>query len=235
MGLQLFVHALRMVFGNLEAALRISALLVAAQIVLAMALGSGGVTAAMLGAIAQIVLGLWIAVAWHRHILLEEQPAGVLPRLDLPALGRYALAALILGVVLMVVAIPFVFLTGIVAMPLAMGGSPVLATIIGFMTLWLPVTYVSLRLAPVLPSAAVGARVPLTEAWYATGTGGAALMNLALICALAGLAVSLPALMVSDGPLAVVLSVIANWLVLMVGTSLMTTIHGHYVQGRPLG
>ena len=238
MALRLFLHALRMVTGNLGAALRISALLVAVQLLLALSAGQSApdampTGAQMLSGLAQLAISLWIAVAWHRHILLEETPGAALPRLDGGALGRYAIAALILTVILVTVAVPFVFLTGLLVVPFMLGGAPVAGVVVGFIAIWLPVTYVSLRLAPILVSAAVGQRMAVREAWYATGTGGGALLGLSMIGAAAGLLVSLPG-MLGTGPLAMALGVVGNWLVLMVGTSLLTTIHGHYVQGRDL-
>lgn len=238
MGLQLFMHALRMVLGNMSAALRVSGLLVLLQLAVLLWLDRpdpSGLPSAgsMLGGLIQFLISLWIAVAWHRFILLEEQPGSALPRFDSRANGRYVVAVLIMMVILFLVAIPFVFLSGLLAMPFMMADSPLLGIAVGFIVIWLPVTYVSLRIAPILPSAAVGDRLPLKEAWYATGAGGGALVVLALISAFAAMAVSLPA-MLTVGFASIMMGVIANWLVLMVGTSLMTTIHGHYVQGRAL-
>ncbi len=96
LAVKILKHSIRQVFDNLGAALRISALIYAVDVVMKLtligpmfydqkALGRsfisstfrwGNVTLTM--AIA-VLAGLWIAVGWHRFILRSEEPGAVLP------------------------------------------------------------------------------------------------------------------------------------------------------------
>lgn len=257
-GIAILIHAIRMVLGNLGPTLRISGLLMAVQFALAMVLGlqAGFVEGAMLhqprpingagpsaGALilglVQGVSALWIAVAWHRFVLIEERGGGVLPPFVGGAMLSYLWAAILLGLVLILVSIPFMALAWLISAPLMMGpsmGAMALGGLIFVLLIGLPIAYVSFRLSPILPSAATGQRIAMSEAWYATGTGGAAFVVLALACAAAAWIVNLPVAFLRQGSefLAFLWAFAAQWAILMVGVSLLTTIYGHYVEKREL-
>ncbi|KPQ06933.1 MAG: hypothetical protein HLUCCA12_08150 [Rhodobacteraceae bacterium HLUCCA12] len=255
-GLSILIHAIGMVTGNLGAALRISAVLMAIQFVLAIVLGvqflytgedttelmmSGQYPYASTGLmfVIQAVSTLWIAVAWHRFILREEVPGGALPAFNGAAILSYVWAGIIFVLILVVVAIPFGILGGLIAGPLMSTGSTAGLTIGGtllFLVLWLPVTYVSYRISPILPAAAVQEPIPLKEAWYATGTSGAAFVVLAIVSVLAVWVINLPAFLLAglSSLLAFVWSFAVQWAVLLVGVSVLTTIYGHFVEKRAL-
>ena len=102
-GWQIFVHALRMVFGNFKQVLQITIgpalIAVAAMIVMALMtrgssepvyygaegpppdLGGGLVLPVLVAFLIVFAIFLWVAVAWHRYVLLEEYPNGLLPTL----------------------------------------------------------------------------------------------------------------------------------------------------------
>lgn len=255
-GLSILLHAIGMITSNLNAALRISGVLMGVQFILAILLGVqfmylGTDTSAMMMAgtypyasaglmvIIQAVTALWIAVAWHRFVLREEQPGAALPTFNSAAILSYLWAGVIFVLVLIVVAIPFGILAGLIAAPLMASpatGSATLSGLILFFVLWLPVTYISYRISPILPSAALQERVPLKEAWYATGTSGAAFVVLAVASVLAVWAINLPVMLLGRASsfLAFVWAFAAQWAVLLVGVSVLTTIYGHYVEKRAL-
>lgn len=255
-GLSILVHAISMVTSNLNAALRISAVLMAVQFVLALLLGvqflyMGTDTTDMIMSgtypygraglvlIIQAVSTLWIAVAWHRFILREEQPGAALPDFNGAAILSYVWAGVIFVLVLIVVAIPFGMLAGLLAAPLMTspsGGGATISGLILFLVLWLPVTYISYRISPILPSAALQERIALKEAWYATGTSGTAFVGLAVASVLAVWAANLPVVLLAQvsGFLAFVWAFAVQWAVLLVGVSVLTTIYGHYVERRAL-
>ncbi len=255
-GLSILLHAIGMVTSNLNAALRISAVLMGVQFVLAILLGvqflyTGADTTNMImsGAypygsaglmvIIQAVSALWIAVAWHRFVLREEEPGAALPVFNSAAILSYLWAGIIFVLVLIVVAIPFGILAGMLAAPLMASpttGSATVSGLILFLVLWLPVTYISYRLSPILPSAALQERMPLKEAWYATGASGAAFVVLAVASVLAAWVINLPVMLLAQIStfLAFVWAFAAQWAVLLVGVSVLTTIYGHYVEKRAL-
>lgn len=255
-GLSILLHAIGMVTSNLSAALRISAVLMGVQFVLAILLGVqfmylGVDTSAMMMSgsypygssglmlIIQAASSLWIAVAWHRFILREEQPGAALPNFNGAAILSYLWAGIIFVLVIMVVAIPFGVLAGLIAGPLIATGSTGGFTIGGlvlFFVLWLPVTYVSYRISPILPSAALQERLPLKEAWYTTGASGAAFLVLAVASVLAVWVANLPIALLgyASSFLAFVWAFVVQWAVLLFGASVLTTIYGHYVEKRAL-
>lgn len=251
-GAEIFVHAVRMVLINLGMALRISLSLMAVLLVVVLVLGTGGVmlgsaglsqasgsyglAAAFVTAVLAVVIWLWIAVAWHRFVLREEAPGGFLPPFNGSAIASYFVAAILFGLVLIVVALPLSLVVGLIAGPIlfSAGGQPGLAAgFIVFLLIYLPVTYVGYRISPILPSAALGERMALKEAWYATGTAGMDFIVLAVISVLASYVLSLPLALIG-GPAAVIWGFVVNWTSVMVGASILTTIYGHYVEGRAL-
>lgn len=251
-GVNIFIHAVMMVFNNLGAALRISAVLMAVQLVLLLALGTGFLITgedmseammrgeypffgAFLTFVAMIVISLWIAVAWHRFILNEEAPTGPVPAFNAGAIWSYFLAGVIFVLILIVVAIPFMILIGLLTAPVVMaGGEPGLIMLVLFgLLVYLPLAYIGYRISPILPSAALQARMPLKEAWYATGTSGASFIVLTVVSVVAGMILNAPAGWL-PGILGVIWGFLSNWVTVLVGASILTTIYGHYVQGRPL-
>ncbi|MEP1929779.1 MAG: hypothetical protein ABJJ37_00680, partial [Roseibium sp.] len=93
LGWQIFTHSVRLVWANRSIALRISAVLYVVSAVFQVwtqslsvgpvedatqASGSGFLD--LVFAAASLIISLWIAVAWHRYILMEEVPQGFLPK-----------------------------------------------------------------------------------------------------------------------------------------------------------
>ncbi len=253
LGVQILIHAIRMVLNNLGAALRISALPMLVVLALTLAMGgpgemlvdpdaavpTGRMGGLFLATLLQLAAALWIAVAWHRYILLEEAPEGFVPPFNGRAILSYFWAGVIFSAVLVLVAIPLVLIAGVIAGPMivaeggAVGG---FAALVLFLLVWLPVTFVSYRISPILPSAAIGERLPLKEAWYATGTGGAAFIVLALASVLLVWILNLPAglLIAVSVQLAFLWAFAVQWAVTLGGASVLTTIYGHFVEKREL-
>lgn len=254
-GISILTHAIGMVVNNLDTALRISAGLMALQFVLAIVLGvqfvymgqdmshqmmSGGYPwgGAFLIWLVQALSALWIAVAWHRFILTEERPTGFIPAFNSGALISYFIAGVIFFLVILVVAIPVGILAGLLSAPFMMGGGfgMVLGGLILFFLVWIPVAYVSYRISPILPSAALENRIALREAWYATGTSGAAFVVLAVASMVLLWVANLPVgwLARLSPFLGFVWAFVVQWASLLVGVSILTTIYGHYVEKRAL-
>ena len=116
----IFVHSIRQVFGNLPEALQISGLIYLAQMAIAIALGvtttameatteptGAEATKVTIAMMAMLIALMWIAVAWHRFVLLNERPAGYLPQLSLQRLGRYAGRSVLIAVLSLLIGIAF--------------------------------------------------------------------------------------------------------------------------------
>lgn len=252
-GIRIFIHAVRMVVGNLPVAFRIGGVLLAVQVALGLlagpaAIGSGSgmnhavqmaSPAMVLLGLARIVFGLWIAVAWHRFILLEEMPGAALPIWNGSAIWSYFKAGVISVLIVVAAVIPTTIVAGFLVYPfLSMNpqNPSLFAMLIGFLVIYVPAAFIGYRIAPMLPSAAVSTRMPLREAWAATASSGAAFAVLALVSILAAWALNLPGLYLARASflLGLIWSTAAEWLTVVVGASILTTIYGHYVEKRDL-
>lgn len=258
LGFRLFLHALRMVLGNLDAAVRISAPAIAVYAVsqvlilayvpeLQQAPGTvqmpfeglaPGIALLLIGlGILSAVLFLAVAVAWHRYILLEEAPGALGPRWNADAVLRYFFAGLVLGLVILAVAIPVVIVASMVILPLAGGARmPMAGTVLFLLTVYAPLTIVFYRLAPILPSAALGPRITLSAAWTATRGAGGAVALLALLSVLGVLALAAPiaALDQISPVLGLIWELLANWFQMLIGVSVLSTLYGHFIEKRDL-
>mgnify|MGYP001556632023 CR=1 FL=1 len=249
MSARLVLHSFRLLFRNFAEALKVSV----APLILAVLLGVAafsvsGVTPAMIamasftgrmppnGLLAILFIGMvmlftfsWIAVAWHRFVLLEEYP-GYVPAVTDRPIWPYVWRTLGLGLLMFMV---MTFLSIIVGMILPMtgeGGLGVAAMLVGT-----ALTYFWLRSALILPAVAVGEDLKLRDAWSVSASQSRAIFGVALILVGLNLMASVvQQAVVPPGAVAVIISLAVGWITLMVGASILTTLYGHLVQNRPL-
>ncbi|WP_121061209.1 hypothetical protein [Chachezhania antarctica] len=248
---KLFVHALGMVFRNIGPALRLSivpfigAVALGAAILMLFLVPLTGasyppvpVTGAttigyLLFLTVLIVAGLWVAVGWHRFVLMEEQPAGILPRWHGSCMASYLGRGLALGFLLILLPL-FLFLvllsTGFHVM--VQGGGLLLAalTILGTLACFCAFY----RLCPTLPAAAVGRKMTFGEAWEATQSAGFGPVFLTVTVGILSFLLNLPGAIMGDTVLGLILQLVAGWLMFMINLSIMTTIYGYFVEERDL-
>ncbi|MHA6347322.1 hypothetical protein [Roseivivax sp. CAU 1761] len=241
-GWRIFVHSARLVLDNLGAAFRVSLVLYLIQAAAQIAgflnppdmvelpeggavpgLGAGFLVQNLLLGALGILASLWIAVAWHRFVLAGEVPEGWLPHWHGASMAGY------LGRSLMIAAI-LALLVLVLAIPLGLFAAPAL-----FLLLTLgAAAALFFRLCPMLPAAAMGRPMGLREAWEATRGETGTMLVLALIVVGGSLLASLPSLFNPDPASAInlIYSVVVNWFLTMIGITVLTTIYGHYVEGR---
>lgn len=253
-GLDIFLHSVRQVTGNLDGALRVSALPILIQTA-AMVLFAGG---AMMGAnhmgamgegmgaglglgaliviLVAIVTGLWLAVAWHRYVLLNERPTGYVPPYNGERMMSYFLRSLGYGLIVLVAAAVLGMVVGGLLSPIAMRGNVVIFLILMAVFVQLPMLYLAFRLTTALPGAAIGSGHPFMAGWDATKGASADILVLSVIAVGAHLVLALLGFLIFDRipVVSLVWDVIVTWLVTMVGVSILTTLYGHYVEKRPL-
>lgn len=242
-------HSLRQVFGNLNGALRVSLVLYLAQGVIGLLLGVGamsmgaspnmGMGAGFLGgvliaAIAAVISGLWIAVAWHRYVLLGEE-GGVIPTFRGDRIWAYFLRGLGYGIILAVVALVWGAVVGFVIGSL-MASSPVVGMVLMGLLVYLPVLVIGFRMTADLPAMALGTNSEFLSGWKATEGQTADIAVLALILVVAAIVIGILGFLVFGalGPLAFVWQLVIGWVQMMVGASILTTLYGHYIEKREL-
>lgn len=246
MSLAIFLHAFRLVFQNLGQALRISALLYAVPTLLSViVVGAtpidphevdvGGIFLRMIPvAIVNAISFLWLTVAWHRFILLDEEPAGIIP----PFRGDRILSYVGHGFILTIIAIPILLVAMILAMPLVMAAAP-FAMLIPFACM-LVVGFLFYRVGAYLPAAAIGKTITVREAWAATKGATGTIAGLTALTLLFGVLINIPRyLAIQFGNIQILyvwtfVSVVGGWIILLVSIGILSTIYGHYVEGRPL-
>lgn len=242
----IFVHSIRQVFGNLSEALHVSGLLYLLQMAVAVMVG---VTPASmdpnaevppeqaLAALAMVVVllisTLWIAVAWHRFVLLGERPAGYIPTMSAGRLLRYGGRSLLIGLAVVVLALVLGLASSILVVPI-LGETP-LAALISVLAMIVPGLAVLYRLSAALPGLALDRPTGFADGWVATTGDTATILILAFFTGLIGIVLGAPLRLMPQGTLVALLWELgAGWLQLMISASILTTLYGHYIEKRPL-
>lgn len=247
-------HAFQMVFGNLAEALKVSVgpvlILVAIYFGMLQILGlpmnfyvvlesrpemaGAALLAVLVMVVAYLVVFSWVAVAWHRFVLLEEYP-GALPafggRPVLPYLGKTLLVALIL----MLIMIPLFMLVGPALGPM-MAASPLIGGLLVGLMLGVVFSFFWLRFAVCLPATAVGKPMKIGESWAATAPLSGIIFGVTVIITALNLVASVIAGQLANlsAALGTVVDLGITWVTMMVGVSILTTLYGHLVEGREL-
>lgn len=252
---QIFVQSVLRVFVNFQGAIRISALIYLVMTGLGIWFDSLGIDlsnreqmTAMMQAgtfpwlqmttvgILSALGGLWVAVGWHRFVLLDEMPGFVPPFKGDRILGY--LGRMIL-VVLALLPVYFVIVAISVGLFFALGRSDAGMQIAQFLPIIviIPISAFVLRLSTALPGAALGAEGGIRSAWAATRGKWGTFLLLAIIVIAAGFAARMVmvALALYAPVMLIPFSIVYGWVSLMVGVSILTTLYGHYVEGRSLG
>lgn len=196
-------------------------------------------------AIAALLL-TWLIVAWHRYVLLDEQPVAIFPRLSLVPVISYFLMALIYGIIIGVLTFIATFLLsilmGVIAVSAYVGGASILpiqmiiyAFVIGLFII-VPITVFSFRLTSTLPAFALGAPVGFLDGWIATRHNGGSIIVVSVFSVLAfGAEFAVRAYLAVYYPeMAFLWQMVVGWIAVMVSASILTTLYGHYIEGRPL-
>lgn len=249
MGFRIFLHAIKLVFGQLGDALRVSGVLYLVTIMLygiafyfalqsVMAGGSPDVLWQLnVAGLVSAVFYLWIAVGWHRFVLLDEPTQLPVPpfRGDrmLAYFGRLLQTMLIALVLVVAVMIP-----GALVANAVQGSANSIIVILPPLVAFVAMFVFGYRLAPMFPAAAVGRPVSMREAWAATRGATGTLFLLAIVSVIGSILIDLPGLallQLSQGPyLNMAWVLVATWVKLMVGISILTAIYGVYVEKRAI-
>ncbi|SMR82552.1 hypothetical protein SAMN04488030_2905 [Aliiroseovarius halocynthiae] len=258
-GTELFKHAYGMIERNFGVAMRISLVLFVLSLAFQAAITFWTVfnpqlsyrlgtvpflVISYLPGLVTMVLGAWVAVAWHRYVLLEEDPGGWIPNFNGREILGYILWLLLMMVIYFAILLPFIAVAALAATGLEGGGTAgagliIVFVISGFATI-IAAVIVLTRLSTCLVSRAVSQRLSLAQAWNATrGSSWPIVVYLLLMFAVmlvVGIIVSL--LMAVVGVAAFVIVVPAylllTWFLMIFQVSIMTTLYGYYIEGREL-
>jgi hypothetical protein len=257
LGFRIFAHAVGLVFRHFGDALRISAV----PYLLGFLLLTGGTTLVVvlpmtpgkfdplsllpagLIVLAFAVANMWVAVAWHRYVLLDEMPGSFTPRFfHVSRILAYFGRSLLLGLI----AFALLFVAGIIinlalttlggASHLSVSASTIILQFIALAVAYLLIAALIYRWGLILPAAAIGKPLRIRDAWSATSGAGGTILGLAVLSAVAVIliAVAGTALSTLSPWLALAWHLIAGWLEIIVGVSILTTLYGYYVEKRQI-
>ena len=267
-GYQLLRHVVSQVFGNLGSAARITLvlLLIPAAILLVTNPGvlsgefyrfdfetgqndfSGvGLAGLIATFIAAAVCWFWAAVAWHRFVLLEEYPTGLFPRWHGTKIGNYFGNGVLVFLIVLAVGFAIGIVIGIVALIFQ---SEALGQFLGFGLLF-GLSWMATRIGLILPAAAIGEQMRVSESWKATAPISGqiilplfvlalvgTILNQGIIAAFGDATTAVTAFgeqqQVTLNGVGVFLSFIVWWLQMLTNLALMTTLYGNLVEGRAL-
>ncbi|WP_151718906.1 hypothetical protein [Gemmobacter serpentinus] len=243
----IFVHSIRQVFGNLPEALHVSGLLYLVQLAVAVGLGvtPGSIDptatditpdralAVLVVVLVMLVCTLWIAVSWHRFVLLGERPNGYIPAFNLARIADYGAWSLLIGLVVVALA-AVVFIAASILLVSTLGQQPVAAWLAMLITI-VAAFAVLYRLSTALPGVALNRKTGFADGWVATTGETQTVLILAFFTGLIGIVLSTPLSLMSPGSMIAMLWELATgWVQLMVSASILTTLYGHYIEKRPL-
>jgi len=185
----------------------------------------------------------WVAVSWHRFVLLEEYP-GALPALSGRPIWPYLGRVIILVIVMVLVSIPLGLVVGLISAPFMMGinaatGEPTGAFIIVALMLGIAfaavLSWLWMRWGLSLPATAVGKPMTIGESWATTKPLSGAIFVASLIMFAISISVGFGVdAIFGAGLIGGILNLVINWISIMVGISILTTLYGHLVEGRAI-
>jgi hypothetical protein len=255
-GLQIFLHSVRQVTGNFAQAVRISIVPYAVQFISSTLLlgtsyssgqadpaeimrGGGGMLLllSMVNLIVVLLTSIWAAVAWHRFVLKGEMPNGFIPIFRADRIWAYFARSFGIGLLCIVLALPFGMIGGMVAKPFMSETGPTgTGLLIAFLIIYFPITVISYRLSTALPATALDAASAFSSGWEATKGELSTFVVLALITLVLYFGVNTFAanLFAGNFALSLIWQGVFGWISVMVGLSVLTTLYGHYIEKRAL-
>lgn len=244
LGLKLLTHSIKQVFGNFRAALQISGVIFAVLCTLTFFVFtrlegqadlqfSGSFWALAVFAMVLSAAGyLWIAVSWHRFVLLDETPVGLIPRFHRKNIISYFIRLLIILLVLLITGL----LMGFVALVLVSAfPSAAFATLLPLL-INLGLSAFFFTLSPILVAGALGKKMSFSEAQAAFS---GKLIGLLVLIVLIAFLSWLGGFVLGDiwrlgAVVSGVISTIYYWVTMMIGISIYTTLYGHFIEKREL-
>lgn len=254
MSLRIFLHSLRQVFGNLGGVLQVSGVLMLVQFGVILTIGRPMLAdettmrqmmtdgqmpwgRMLISGLVSTVVWLWIVVGWHRFILLNERPR-LVPALNVDRMLGYFGKSLLIGLILLPLALILGFVGGGIASGMVHGGGRLFpALLVMGLLVYVPLATVGMRLGTMLPGAALEPGVPVFSGWEATRGATFTILGVVILTVFFASALDFIGARLFQSPMSVpalVYGLVTQWIIAMVGASILTTLYGHYIEKRPL-
>ena len=188
-------------------------------------------SALLIGNILFFIAMSWIAIAWHRFVLLEESSTQLFPGWHASRLFIYLGKTLML---VFLIAIGLVLPLAFVSLLLGGLGLQGLMPLIS-LGLFVCVYYFFFRAGLVLPAVALDKRISFSESFRMTSDLSGAIWGTAMIVVgVSFTAAILLGTLMPNNIFGVLANAVVQWFMVMISASLLTTIYGHTVERRPL-
>lgn len=244
-GLHIIRHSIQMILRNLLDILRLGLIPVAVVVGSVAALfalvfataseqgpGAGATLLFIAVFLIAVACSLWFIVNWHRFVLLEDYPKGWIPPFHGDRMASYVGHALMLSLIMFLAMIPLflsqLFLAQVGSVFVASGGVAIF---------FLVMSVLGMRLSVILPAAAIGKPLTLKDAFHVTKGANWTICVVMFLLAGCHFVVSILIGLLSAGQmaaLALVLAVPVQLFLTILPVSILTTLYGHYVEGRPV-
>ncbi|MUZ71986.1 hypothetical protein GOZ90_04745 [Agrobacterium vitis] len=241
----IFKHALMLTAKNWRVALRILAPFIVANLILRALMflyavyGLNGEGSSSLWAMIPItnllfnlIAFLWIAVSWHRFILLEEYPQTI-PVFYGDHIASYFASSLLIAIVTCAPLVPLFLLAGILQG--ANAGLWLVLTISLVAVLGLSI--MAMRLMTLLPGAALGNPLAIQDMWVTTRGQNSTFLGLVFMLFLIALPFRFVSLALHNGLTLIeaLWDIASGYVLLIIGLAVLTVLYGHYIEKRPIG
>ena len=188
-------------------------------------------SALLLGNLLFFIAMSWIAIAWHRFVLLEETSSQLFPNLNAGRLISYLGKTLAL---VFMIAIGLAIPLAVISTLLSAAGLATLMPLVS-LGLFVCIYYFFFRAGLVLPAIALDQRITFSESFQTTKELSQSIWGIALIVVgMSSIAAILLGQIMPNNILGVLANAIVQWLMVMISASLLTTLYGHAVEHRPI-
>ena len=173
----------------------------------------------------------WIAIAWHRFILIEESNNYIFPSWNNSRIFKYSLKTIVIVTsVIFLLIIPFsminIFINGL--------GLMLILPAVNIL-LFISFYYLFFRAGLVLPSIALDEPMSIRQSFFETKNISKEIWGLSVIVILMILGIGIiSGILAPNNIIGVLVTSLFQWIVVMISASLMTTLYGHIIERRPI-
>jgi len=241
---KILLHSYRMIANNLLVAFRIALMPWVLMIILVfvsnlirfghpiplpedmgnlLQLGSGSAFWILLFIAAYVSVYTWVIVGWHRFVLLGEVPNGWLPNWRGRQNLDYFIKGILIGLILLIPVMVFGFVIAFI-------GTTALQSVLVATLFW----FLFMRLSLVLPAAALGVPMKISETWAVTKNASMTILGLAVILMGLNIVMGLFEKILAGHGIIMLVALFLNAVIGLLIASILTTLYGVLIEEREL-
>ena len=178
-----------------------------------------------------MIVTLWVAVTWHRYVLLEEAPNCWIPRWNTSANLSYFYQILKLVLISAVVGMVMAVL---ISTSIGISGNASISFWAFLAIAWVAFVFIILKISLIFPSAAVETNMGVADSWSETNPYNKTLFALTIAAVFFGLLSDTAINLFDENLFTSVIRFVLNAFSGFLGLSILTTLYGIVVEGRDL-